>query len=135
MKYYNYGGISEKGIQFDSVIIDDVEYIVPATVAKALKNYADRLAKECSDHEATKKKYEEIDSKKYDVVAERIMSALEQGVSENGAVRESLLKHSINEQTGYYPGTSEPAYGYRHELRRRIVLALEGKTPEGKPYR
>lgn len=132
MKNYNYVGIAQNGIQFDSVIIDDAEYIVPATVAKALKNYADRLSKECRDHEATKAKYEEINTEKYNAIAERIVSALEEGISANGNVRESLLKHSINDYTKVEGG--EPVFEFRHELYNRIVMALKGLKPDGTPY-
>lgn len=129
---YAYNGITQKEIQFDIVVIDNTEYIVPSTVANALKNYSERLAKECSSHEATKRKYEEINADKYDVIADRIVSALEAGISPNGNIRERLLKHSIDHYEKVEGG--EPVFEFRHELRRRIIAALKGFTPEGEPY-
>lgn len=129
---YNYNGIGQKNIKFDSVLIDNDEYIVPSAVANALADYADRLAKESVRHEATKRRYEEINAEKYEVIADRIVSALEEAVAVNGNVRERLLKHSINDYDRVEGG--EPVFEFRHELYRRIIAALKGFTPEGEPY-
>lgn len=125
----NYGGRKERDIQFDSVIVNGVEYIVPSTVANAIDSYAERLIDEHRRHEAEMQKYEELNNEKYEAVAERIMFALEEGAN-----RESLLKYSINyhEKTD---SSGQPIFEKRHELRRRIIMALKGLTPNGEPYK
>ena len=127
---YNYNGIGQKNLKFDSVMIDNNEYIVPSAVATALESLFNRLVDERNSHDATKMRYEEITAEKYDVIAERIMSALEAGVN-----RDSLLNGSINDYDRVDPITCEAIYDFRHELHRRIVNALKGLTPEGKPYK
>lgn len=127
---YDYSGIVQKKIQFDSVIIDNNEYVVPAIVANTLESLSNRLVDERNSHEATKMRVEEISADKYGVVAERIMFALEAGVN-----RDSLLNGSINDYDKVDPITCEPIFEFRNELHRRIVNALNGLTPEGKPYK
>lgn len=127
---YNFGGKTQTAIQFDSIIINDNEYIVPSEVANALANYSERLTEEVNSHEATKMRYEEINAEKYDVVADRIMLALAESVN-----RDSLLKKSLDDYNRVDPSTCEPIFEFRNELRRRIILALKGLTPDGKKYK
>ena len=127
---YNYGGKTQTAIQFDRITINGDEYIVPSEVANALADYSERLANEVRSHEATKMRYEEINAEKYEVVADRIMFALAESVN-----RDSLLKKSLDYYEKVDPVTCEPIFAFRHELLRRIILALKGLTPEGKKFK
>lgn len=127
---YNYGGKTQIDIQFDSITINDNEYIVPSEVANALANYSERLANEIRSHEATKMRYEEINAEKYEVMADRIMFSLAESVN-----RDSLLAKSLDYYEKVDPVTCEPIFAFRHDVIRRIILALKGLTPEGKKYK
>lgn len=126
---YNYGGKTQIDIQFDSITINDNEYIVPSEVANALNNYSERLANEIARHEADVIRYEELNAEKYDDIADRILLALAEGVN-----RDSLLAKSLDYYEKVDPVTCEPIFEFRHEGHDRIVLALKNIQPNGKKF-
>lgn len=127
---YNYNGLADTDIRFSSVIINDHEYQVPVEVGAALDEYKSALFDEKAAHQKTIQGYEELNAEKYEDIADKIMLALSESVN-----RDSLLAHSIDYYEKVDPISCDPIFEFRHELVRRIIMALKGLTPEGEPYR
>ena len=97
------------------------EYQVPSQVAKELTNMANIIEAQNIDiNEARAKRREENED-----IAERIIMNLISGEPYD----RSVLKHKIDHFDRVENG--QPVFEFRHEVERRIVLALEGKGVDG----
>lgn len=128
-------------VTYKTICIDEHEYQVPAVVAKHVQMLDDTLEDEREKHEKQIAKLAKTATKDFNVVAERIMLNLASGTEpsrtdkrfrEHFDANESCLTHGLNFFERSDGG--EPVLEFKHEVKRRIVRALEGKTRTDEDY-
>lgn len=129
---------------YKSIRIDEHEYQVPEAVASHLEKLADALAEEKAQRAKEYDKLQKVATKDFNIVADRIMLNLNEGLPPVGASRWSkaqfehdnrCLAFSIDETFGKADAYGNPKFDFRDEVKRRIMSALLGQTASGEEYK
>ena len=139
---------ASREIEIISIAIGDHEYQLPGEVVRALKNLEKELSQEKRSHEKTKAMLQESKSDDFEIITSRILYNLEY---DNPTI---VKKQGFTLNTGktndyYQPGQRCLAYSlddfeykggatkftFRDECKRRIILALNGKTVNGLTFK
>lgn len=118
---YEFKTLKSTPVKYETVSLGDCQYQVPAPIAKELTNMASIIEAQNIDIDDARAKRREEN----EILAERIMMNLISGEPYG----RSVLKHEIDHFTEVENGS--PIFAFRHEVERRILLALEGKGVDG----
>lgn len=128
---------------YKTIRIDEHEYQVPEAVASHLEKLADALAEEKAQRAKEYDKLQKVASKDFNIVADRIMLNLNEGLPPMGASRWSRAKFerdnrclafSIDETFGKVDAYGNPKFDFGDEVKRRILAALMGQTSSGEEH-
>ena len=129
---------------YKSIRIDEHEYQVPEAVANHLEKLADALADEKAQRAKEYDKLQKVATKDFNIVADRIMLNLNEGLPPMSASRWSTpkfehynrcLAFSIDETFGKADAYGNPKFDFGDEVKRRILAALMGQTANDEEYK
>ena len=119
--YSDYSTVKSQPVKYETISLKDGQYQVPSQVAKELTNMANIIEAQNIDiNEARAKRREENED-----IAERIIMNLISGEPYDRSVLKYKIDHFDRVENG------QPVFEFRHEVERRILLALEGKGVDG----
>lgn len=108
------------------IVINGEQHMADSSVCR----YVDSLEEQLQDEQAKHTQFVESVNADVNKQAERIMLNLASGMQES----DNCLKHSLNHFEKVDPVSGEPVFAFQHEVKRRIALALAGKTANGTDY-
>ena len=114
----------KNNMELKYVVVDGENHVADMAVCR----YIDSLETALADEQEKHQKFVASLNADVNKQAERIALNLASGKSDS----ESCLKYSLNHFTETKDG--EPIFAFQHEVKRRIALALAGKTARGTDY-
>ena len=136
-------------IEYISIVIDDHEYQVPGEIARAIKTLKADLDQEKNNHAKTKHKLATCRNDDFEIMTSRIMYNLSYDNPKRIKHQNAFKLNTGETETNYKPGGKCLAYSlddfeyekgdttftFRDECKKRIMLALQGKTVNGLDFK
>lgn len=116
----------KNNMELKYVVVDGENHVADMAVCR----YIDSLETALADEQEKHQKFVESVNADVNKQAERIMLNLASGMQES----DNCLKHGLNHFEKVDPVTGEPVLAFQYEVKRRIALALAGKTAKGTDY-
>jgi len=138
---------ASREIEIVSVIVGKHEYQIPGEVAKVMDDLERELNQEKRSHEKTKVKLENSRTDDYEIMTSRILYNLE--YDNPAKIKKQSFRLNTGDSDQYKPGSrclahrlddfeykdGETRFTFRDECKRRILLALNGKTVSGLDFK